>query len=92
MPLLCLIPPFDFFSQAAVGQISFIMDIWSDQIHRPYLALMAHWIAMIAGTTSSLQLDVALIAFHRLHGDHDGESLADLVLQLLDRDEVTVKV
>ena len=42
--------------------------------------------------TTSLQLDAALIAFHRLHGDHDGKSLADIVLQLLDRAGVTVKV
>lgn len=74
-----------------MGQISFTMDIWSNQTRIAYLALTAHWIAMIAGTTS-LQLDAALIAFHRLHGDHDGESLADLVLQLLDRAGVTVKV
>jgi len=46
---------------------------------------------MITGT-SALQLEAALIAFHRLHGDHDGESLAELVLQLLDRARITVKV
>lgn len=78
-------------TQAAVGQISFTMDIWSDQNRRAHLALTAHWIAMITGT-SALQLEAAMIAFHRLRGDHDGESLAEIVLQLLDRAGITVKV
>jgi hypothetical protein len=77
--------------QAAIGQISFTMDIWSDQNRQPYLAITAHWIAKITGT-NSLQLKVALIVFHRLRGNHDGETLAEAVLDLLDRAGVTVKV
>jgi hypothetical protein len=67
------------------------MDIWSDQNMRPYLAMTAHWIATIDGS-SALELKAALIAFHRLRGRHDGESLAQTVLQLLDRAGITVKV
>jgi len=78
-------------TQAAVGQISLTMDIWSDHNHQSYLAITAHWIAMIPGTTA-LELKAALIAFHWLRGHHDGESLADIVLQLLDRAGITGKV
>jgi len=46
---------------------------------------------MIVGTTS-LKLDADLIAFHQLYGDHDGESLAAMVLQLLDRARITAGV
>jgi len=53
--------------------------------------MTAHWIARLTGTTS-LQLKAALIAFHQLHGNHDGETLATAVLQLLDRAGITVKV
>jgi hypothetical protein len=67
------------------------MDIWSDQNRRSFMALTAHWIAMVRGTTA-LQLEADLTAFHRLYGNHDGESLAAIVLQLLDRAEITVKV
>lgn len=67
------------------------MDIWSDHNRRSYLAITAHWIAMTLGTTA-LELKAALIAFHRLRGDHDGESLAEVVLQLLDRAGITLKV
>jgi hypothetical protein len=41
------------------------MDAWSDQNRRSYLAITAHWIGRVGGTTS-LQLKAALIAFHRL--------------------------
>jgi hypothetical protein len=67
------------------------MDIWSDENLRPYLRMTAHWIAKVTGTTS-LQLKVALIVFHRLCGNHDGETLATAVLQLLDRAGITVKI
>jgi hypothetical protein len=87
IPLMLLIC----FTQDAVGQISFTMDIWSDQNRQSYMAITAHWIAVIPGTTS-LELKTALIAFHQLYGDHDGESLATVVLHLLDRAGITVKV
>ena len=74
-----------------MGRISFMMDMWSDQNLRPYLAMTAHWVAEVEGTTA-LHLKSALIAFHRLHGRHDGKSLAKVVMQLLDRAGVTVKV
>ena len=74
-----------------MGQISFTMDIWSDHNRRPFLAITAHWIAKVEGTTA-LQLKTALIAFHRLRGRHDGKTLAETVLRLLDKAQVTVKV
>jgi hypothetical protein len=78
-------------TQASQGRISFTTDIWSDQNRRAHLAITAHWIGMIDGTTA-LQFQASLIAFHRLSGTHDGESLAATVLQLLDRARLTAKV
>jgi hypothetical protein len=66
-----------------MGQVSIMVDVWSDQNHRPYLAMMAHWVAKIEGTTA-LQLKTTLIAFHHLHGKHDGKTLAKTVVMLLD--------
>lgn len=90
-PLMIPIPFLICSTQAAVGQISFTMDIWSDQNVQSYLAMTAHWIAIIPGT-SALELKAALIAFQQLHCDHDGKSLSEVVLQLLDRAGITVKV
>lgn len=67
------------------------MDIWSDKNRQSYLAITAHWIANVEGTTA-LQLKASLIAFHRLLGGHDGVSLATTVLALLDQAGVTLKV
>ena len=67
------------------------MDIWSDQRRRSYLAITAHWIAKVEGT-SSLQLKAALIAFHLLRENHTGKTLANTVTHLLDRAGITVKV
>src|SRR6266704_1280550 len=66
-------------------------DTWSDQKRRHYLAITAHWIAEAKGT-SSLQLKVALIAFHQLGRSHSGRSIARTVRHLLDRAGVMMKV
>jgi hypothetical protein len=39
--------------------------------------------------TTSLQLKQALIAFHRLRGSHDGKSMAQAAIQMLDRAGIT---
>jgi len=74
-----------------MGQVSFTMDMWSDKPLRSYLAITAHWIARVKGT-SALRLEMALVAFHQVCEDHTGESLANIVLRLLDRAGVTLKV
>ena len=88
-PLLCSLFSF-YLIQAAVGHISFTMDLWTDQLRRPYLAMTAHWIAEVEDST--LQLKSALIAFHRMRENHTGKKLAKTVVHLLDRAGVTVKV
>ena len=52
---------------------------------------MAHWLAREKGT-NWLQLKVALIAFHRLRGSHNGEHIARIALHILDRVGITVEV
>jgi hypothetical protein len=58
---------------------------------RPYLALTAHWIAENK-KMGALQLKSALIGFHCVRGNHTGKVLAQTVLYLLDRAEITMKV
>jgi len=68
-----------------------MMDIWSDQNCRPYLAITVHWIVKV-GETAALRTKVALIAFHHVRGSHDGMNLSKIVMDLLDRAGITVKV
>jgi hypothetical protein len=77
--------------QDAAGRISFTADIWSDSNRRGYLAITSHWIARDKAT-QRLELKRALLAFHRLHGSHDGKSMAEAALHLLDRAGITAKV
>jgi hypothetical protein len=53
--------------------------------------MTAHWVARVEGTTA-LQLKTALIAFHNLCGKHDGKTLAETIVKLLDRAQITVKL
>jgi len=74
-----------------VGQVSFMLDLWSDQGIQPFLAITAHWVARVDGTLS-LQLKTSLIVFHCVHHNHSGRSLAQTILYLLDRAGVMMKV
>jgi len=74
-----------------VGQVSFTMDMWSNKPLQSYLAITAHWITRVKGTLA-LWLEMALVAFHQVCEDHTSESLANIVLRLLDRAGVTLKV
>jgi len=76
--------------QNAPGRISFTADIWSNQSRYPFLAVTAHWIEK--DDSGHLKLRVALIAFHRLRGSHNGRRLAKITLQILDQVEITAKV
>src|SRR5258708_1846616 len=74
-----------------MGQVSFTMDVWSDQNLQSYLAMTVHWIARVE-QADGLKLRTVLITFHCLTGRHDGKSLAKIVLHLLDRAGITSKV
>jgi hypothetical protein len=66
-------------------------DIWSNDNRRPFLAMTAHWISE-EPSTGTLKLKSALLAFHRIRGNHLGKSLAKTILYLLDRAKTTAKV
>jgi hypothetical protein len=53
--------------------------------------MTAHWIGKVEGMTA-LQFKMALITFHHLYDRHDGKTLAETILRLLDRAQITVKV
>ena len=56
-----------------------------------YLALTAHWISL-DNATQRLELRASLIGFHLLQKNHTGSNIAKIILQLLDRANVTLKV
>ncbi|KIK19120.1 hypothetical protein PISMIDRAFT_73524, partial [Pisolithus microcarpus 441] len=64
---------------SAVGDVSFMADIWSSDSRHPYLALTAHWITKIS-QSRSLQPRSALLTFHCICGRHTRLSLARMIL------------
>ena len=52
---------------------------------------MCHWIARDK-TSRWLELKRVLLAFHRLHGSHDGKAIASAALALLDHAGITAQV
>ena len=74
-----------------MGRVSLMVDTWSDQSYNSYLAVTAHWVAQVDGT-SALQLKTALIAFHCLEQGHTRTTLAATLMHLLDRAGITLKV
>jgi hypothetical protein len=40
----------------------------------------------------TLQVKNALIDFHHIHGGHDGKSMAEIAIQMLDRAGITANV
>jgi len=74
-----------------MGRVSITADTWSDQSSNSYLAVTAHWVAVVEGT-SALQLKSALITFHRLRQGHTGKELVKTMMYLLDRAGITLNM
>ena len=75
--------------QHSCGKVSFTADIWSSATLMSYLAVTSHWIAREG---NSLVLKAALIGFHRITKVHTGKNIADAILSLMDRANITSKV
>lgn len=71
-----------------MGQVSIIADVWSNQNYQPFLTMMAHLIAKV-DEIITFQFKMALIMFHGLCSGHDGKVLAETVLKLFDRAQIT---
>ena len=65
-----------------------MMDIWTDSLLWPFLAIMAHWIEATSKRTAhgspQLKLHADLIGFQHLLGCHDGHHICQAFLSNLD--------
>jgi hypothetical protein len=73
------------------------MDMWSDPNLTPFMAVTAHWIESVSepnlnGLKTTLKLRADLIGFQRVPGRHDGEHLAQAILFITDRLNITDNV
>ena len=91
LPFLFLLSILLIIWQDALGKISFTADAWSSANLQSYFAITAHW-AYRDHTDGSIKIKARLIAFHRMFGTHDGEKMAKLCIDLLDRAGITANV
>jgi hypothetical protein len=73
------------------------MDLWSDPNLAPFMAVTAHWMESTTVQTSDgpqhlIKVRSDLIGFYHVTGHHDGERLATVFMEVLDRIEITPKV
>lgn len=81
----------------SAGRISLTMDVWSDQNLVPFMGVTAHRIVVTevntaAGPRTLLKLCSYLIGFSRIPGRHTGDHLAQLLIYILDRLNITHRV
>ncbi|KAN0139594.1 hypothetical protein V8E53_002623, partial [Lactarius tabidus] len=69
----------------------FTADIWSNANLAAYLALTSHWISQDK-STGHLTIKAALIGFYRIKKRHTSVNIANTILELLDRADVTLKI
>lgn len=79
--------------QAACGRVSLTADTWTDnQQLRSYICITAHWIGRDP-QSKVLRLRSEILAFHHLSQDsHGGSAMAEVVVEMLDRAEITANV
>jgi hypothetical protein len=80
----------DFSRQHSCGKISITADAWSSANLSSFLAVTAHWISQ--DQSGRLALESALIGFQRVHGSHTGKNVAQYLLEILDRADISLKV
>ena len=73
------------------------MDLWSDSNLAPFMAVTAHWMESTTAQTSDgpqhlIKLHSDLVGFYHVTGHHNGEHLANVFMEILDRIEITPKV
>jgi len=78
-------------SQNALGKISHMMHIWSDQNLQSWLVITVHYVHHDS-CLWELSLEADIIAFHHVVRDHGGENIGALFEKLLDRVGIASKV
>jgi hypothetical protein len=81
----------------SLGRISCTTDLWSDPNLAPFMAVTAHWMETKTAQTSNgphhlINLRSDLTGFYHVTGHHDGERLATVFMEILDRIGITPKV
>jgi hypothetical protein len=75
--------------KSALGRIAFTSDIWTDFLLHPYMAITAHYVAMVDGR---LTICSKLVAFKYAPGAHTGDYLGALFVEILQKLQLSHRV
>jgi hypothetical protein len=68
------------------------LDGWSLLAPDPYLRLTVHWVHSAPGTPTDWSLQSLLLAFHEVKGNHSGQNLANIVMEIVNEAGLSPKV
>jgi hypothetical protein len=72
--------------------VSAALDGWSSLARDPYLGVTIHWVHSKPESPSEWSLRTLLLTFHKVKGNHSGDNLAKLVMEILNKAGLTSKV
>lgn len=68
------------------------LDGWSSLARDPYLGVTVHWVHSAPESPTEWSLRTLLLAFREVKGNHSGENLANLVMEIIDEVGLSSKV
>ena len=68
------------------------LDGWSSLARDPYLGVTVHWVHSSPEAPTDWSLRTLLLAFREVKGNHSGQNLANLVMEILSKAGLTSKV
>ncbi|KAN0138441.1 Ribonuclease H-like domain containing protein [Lactarius tabidus] len=74
------------------GEVSVTLDGWSSLTRDPYLGVTVHWVHSSPETPSEWSLRTLLLAFREVKGNHSGENLAKIVMEIFKEAGLSSKI
>jgi hypothetical protein len=68
------------------------LDGWSSLARDPYLGVTVHWVHSTPDAPTKWSLRMLLLAFQEIKGNHSGENLARVVMEIIKLAGLTSKV
>jgi hypothetical protein len=68
------------------------LDGWSSLARDPYLGVTVHWVHSTKQSPTDWTLRTLLLAFRKIKGNHGGDNLAKLVMEIFEEAGLASKV
>ena len=69
-----------------------MLDGWSSLARDPYLGVTVHWVHSTPESPTEWSLRTLLLAFREVKGNHSGDNLAKIVMEIFNKAGLSSKV